>query len=258
MRARSRPVQEVLGNLRCPNEQSGETLRKAPAALPTAVRSIDDDLATGLHAFLTQFLDRVGTLAWASPAPSWVPVAVMPVRPRPGDEPDDRGTKTATTSTRGAAVLAAATVPDARRQRATGGRASRSVRAGCRRTHRPGDARTTLGTKRTNSTARAAAPYRCSQLCPDARPPPARTQRRAWLRGHAVWQRPRRRSQGFTQRSATASVGNSRTAGACDADPRPRAHLPVQAVRRRPLAVVTRPPRRCCQNARDWARTRSP
>jgi uncharacterized alpha-E superfamily protein len=57
-------MNEVVGNLeRVANEQSGETLRCAGR-----IRSdlqygrIDEIVATGLHAFLTQFLERVGTL----------------------------------------------------------------------------------------------------------------------------------------------------------------------------------------------------
>jgi uncharacterized alpha-E superfamily protein len=57
-------MNEVVSNLeRVANEQSGETLRCAGR-----IRSdlqygrIDEIVATGLHAFLTQFLERVGTL----------------------------------------------------------------------------------------------------------------------------------------------------------------------------------------------------
>ena len=57
-------MNEVVANLSfVANEQSGETLRHAGrlrAALQYA--RIDEILATGLHAYLTQFLDRVGTL----------------------------------------------------------------------------------------------------------------------------------------------------------------------------------------------------
>jgi uncharacterized alpha-E superfamily protein len=57
-------MNEVLLNLeQVANEQSSETLRRAGR-----IRSdlkygrIDEILATGLHAYLTQFLDRVGDL----------------------------------------------------------------------------------------------------------------------------------------------------------------------------------------------------
>jgi uncharacterized alpha-E superfamily protein len=57
-------MQEVMANLRMvANQQSGETLRLAGrlrADLQFA--RIDEILATGLHAFLTQFLERVNTL----------------------------------------------------------------------------------------------------------------------------------------------------------------------------------------------------
>jgi uncharacterized alpha-E superfamily protein len=57
-------VNEVLANLKMvANEQSGETLRKAGRLrADLQYGRIDEILATGLHAFLTQFLDRVGTL----------------------------------------------------------------------------------------------------------------------------------------------------------------------------------------------------
>ena len=54
----------VLANLRLvANEQSAETLRRA-GRLQADLQfgRIDEILATGLHAFLTQFLERVGTL----------------------------------------------------------------------------------------------------------------------------------------------------------------------------------------------------
>jgi uncharacterized alpha-E superfamily protein len=57
-------MHEVMGNLRMvANEQSGETLRQA-GRLQADLKygRIDEILATGLHAFLTQFLERVGTL----------------------------------------------------------------------------------------------------------------------------------------------------------------------------------------------------
>jgi uncharacterized alpha-E superfamily protein len=57
-------MQEVLSNLTMvANEQSGETLRKAGRLrADLQYGRIDEILATGLHAFLTQFLERVGTL----------------------------------------------------------------------------------------------------------------------------------------------------------------------------------------------------
>ncbi len=57
-------MNEVVLNLRMvANEQSQDTLRRA-GRLRADLRfgRIDEILATGLHAFLTQFLDRVGTL----------------------------------------------------------------------------------------------------------------------------------------------------------------------------------------------------
>jgi uncharacterized alpha-E superfamily protein len=57
-------MHEVLSNLRMvANEQSGETLRQA-GRLRSDLQygRIDEILATGLHAFLTQFLDRVNTI----------------------------------------------------------------------------------------------------------------------------------------------------------------------------------------------------
>ena len=57
-------MNEVVANLAfVANEQSGDTLRRAGrlrADLQYA--RIDEILATGLHAYLTQFLERVGTL----------------------------------------------------------------------------------------------------------------------------------------------------------------------------------------------------
>ena len=57
-------VQEVLWNLRMvANEQSSETVRKAGRLrADLQYGRIDEILATGLHAYLTQFLERVGTL----------------------------------------------------------------------------------------------------------------------------------------------------------------------------------------------------
>ena len=57
-------MHEVLLNLRrVANEQSSETLRRA-GRLDSDLQyaRIDEILATGLHAYLTQFLERVGTL----------------------------------------------------------------------------------------------------------------------------------------------------------------------------------------------------
>ena len=57
-------TQEVLSNLTMiANEQSSETLRRA-GRLRSDLQygRIDEILATGLHAYLTQFLERVGTL----------------------------------------------------------------------------------------------------------------------------------------------------------------------------------------------------
>ena len=59
-------MNEVVANLQLvANEQSAETLRRAGrlrADLQYA--RIDEILATGLHAYLTQFLDRVNELGW--------------------------------------------------------------------------------------------------------------------------------------------------------------------------------------------------
>jgi uncharacterized alpha-E superfamily protein len=57
-------MHEVLSNLRMvANEQSGETLRRAGRLYADLQYGrIDEILATGLHAYLTQFLERVGTL----------------------------------------------------------------------------------------------------------------------------------------------------------------------------------------------------
>ena len=57
-------MHEVVANLRMvANEQSSETLRRA-GRLQADLQygRIDEILATGLHAYLTQFLERVGTL----------------------------------------------------------------------------------------------------------------------------------------------------------------------------------------------------
>ena len=57
-------LNEVVSNLRMvANEQSGDTLRRAGRLRADLhYGRIDEILATGLHAFLTQFLERVGTL----------------------------------------------------------------------------------------------------------------------------------------------------------------------------------------------------
>jgi uncharacterized alpha-E superfamily protein len=57
-------MQEVVSNLhRVANEQSGDTLRRAGRLrADLQYGRIDEILDTGLHAFLTAFLDKVGTL----------------------------------------------------------------------------------------------------------------------------------------------------------------------------------------------------
>ncbi|MBC7732487.1 MAG: alpha-E domain-containing protein [Bacteriovorax sp.] len=70
-------VHEVVTNLkRVANEQSAETLRRA-GRLQADLQfgRIDEILATGLHAYLTQFLDRVGTLGVGISRDFLVPVA---------------------------------------------------------------------------------------------------------------------------------------------------------------------------------------
>lgn len=70
-------MQEVVTNLKMvANEQSTETLRKA-GRLQSDLRygRIDEILATGLHAYLTQFLERVGTLGVGISRDFLVPVA---------------------------------------------------------------------------------------------------------------------------------------------------------------------------------------
>jgi uncharacterized alpha-E superfamily protein len=69
-------INEVLANLRMvANEQSGETLRRA-GRLQSDLQygRIDEILATGLHAYLTQFLERVGTLGLGISRDFLVPV----------------------------------------------------------------------------------------------------------------------------------------------------------------------------------------
>jgi uncharacterized alpha-E superfamily protein len=70
-------MQEVVANLKMvANEQSTETLRKA-GRLQADLQygRIDEILATGLHAYLTQFLERVGTLGVGISRDFLVPVA---------------------------------------------------------------------------------------------------------------------------------------------------------------------------------------
>lgn len=70
-------MDEVVGNLqRVANEQSKDTVRLA-GRLQADLRfgRIDEILATGLHAFLTQFLERVGTLGIGISRDFLVPVA---------------------------------------------------------------------------------------------------------------------------------------------------------------------------------------
>jgi uncharacterized alpha-E superfamily protein len=57
-------VNELLANLKLvANQQSGETLRRAGRLqADLAYGRIDEILSTGLHAYLTQFLSRVGDL----------------------------------------------------------------------------------------------------------------------------------------------------------------------------------------------------
>jgi len=70
-------MDEVVSNLRLvANEQSHDTARRA-GRLQADLRfgRIDEILATGLHAFLTQFLERVGTLGIGISRDFLVPVA---------------------------------------------------------------------------------------------------------------------------------------------------------------------------------------
>ncbi len=70
-------MDEVVSNLsKVANEQSGETLRRA-GRLQADLRfgRIDEILATGLHAYLTQFLERVGDLGFGISRDFLVPVA---------------------------------------------------------------------------------------------------------------------------------------------------------------------------------------
>jgi len=70
-------MQEVVANLKVvANEQSTETLRRAGRLhADLQYGRIDEILATGLHAYLTQFLDRVGTLGAGISRDFLVPVA---------------------------------------------------------------------------------------------------------------------------------------------------------------------------------------
>ncbi len=70
-------MHEVVANLkRVANEQSTETLRRA-GRLQSDLQygRIDEILATGLHAYLTQFLERVGTLGLGISRDFLVPAA---------------------------------------------------------------------------------------------------------------------------------------------------------------------------------------
>jgi uncharacterized alpha-E superfamily protein len=70
-------MDEVVSNLaKVANEQSQETLRRA-GRLQSDLRfgRIDEILATGLHAFLTQFLERVGDIGLGISRDFLVPVA---------------------------------------------------------------------------------------------------------------------------------------------------------------------------------------
>ena len=69
-------MQEVVANLqKVANEQSTETLRRA-GRLQADLQygRIDEILATGLHAYLTQFLERVGTIGLGISRDFLVPV----------------------------------------------------------------------------------------------------------------------------------------------------------------------------------------
>src|SRR6476659_6975933 len=70
-------MNEVVANLRMvANEQSSETLRRAGRLrADLQYGRIDEILATGLHAYLTQFLERVGTLGLGISRDFLVPVA---------------------------------------------------------------------------------------------------------------------------------------------------------------------------------------
>ena len=70
-------MHEVVANLKMvANEQSTETLRRAGRLrADLQYGRIDEILATGLHAYLTQFLERVGTLGLGISRDFLVPVA---------------------------------------------------------------------------------------------------------------------------------------------------------------------------------------
>ena len=70
-------MQEVVANLKMvANEQSTETVRRAGRLhADLQYGRIDEILATGLHAYLTQFLERVGTLGAGISRDFLVPVA---------------------------------------------------------------------------------------------------------------------------------------------------------------------------------------
>jgi uncharacterized alpha-E superfamily protein len=70
-------MNELVNNLRLvANEQSDETLRRAERLRADVLYGrIDEILATGLHAYLTQFLDRVGDLGVGISRDFLVPVA---------------------------------------------------------------------------------------------------------------------------------------------------------------------------------------
>ncbi|MBS0446205.1 MAG: alpha-E domain-containing protein [Proteobacteria bacterium] len=70
-------MHEVLANLeRVANEQSSDTLRHAGRLhADLQYGRIDEILATGLHAYLTQFLERVGTLGFGISRDFLVPMA---------------------------------------------------------------------------------------------------------------------------------------------------------------------------------------
>jgi uncharacterized alpha-E superfamily protein len=70
-------MNDVVGNLeRVANEQSSETLRRAGRLrADLQYGRIDEILATGLHAFLTEFLDRVNDLGVGISRDFLVPMA---------------------------------------------------------------------------------------------------------------------------------------------------------------------------------------
>ena len=59
-------LNEVVANLdKVKNDQSAETQRRAgKLAADLHYATVDEILATGLHAYLTQFLDRVGDIGY--------------------------------------------------------------------------------------------------------------------------------------------------------------------------------------------------